>query len=170
MPVRGASLGDFWRVIQIERAAFGPDSYSITTFLAHAFRDRKGLFVVEDEREAVVGYVLVRVGVRWLGTRRGGITSVAVEGPHRRRGFGSALLARAVEHLREHSVDQADLEVNVANRAARSLYESFGFRCSRILPNYYGPRRDGLKMVLDLRQPAAQERSPALGAERARHG
>ncbi len=126
---------------------------------------------MENEGRQIVGYVLVRVGLRWLGVRRGGITSIAVDPPHRRRGFGRALVAAGLDYLREHGVEEADLEVNVSNRAAQSLYQAFGFVRSRLLPHYYGPNENGLKMVLDLRPSHAPGRAArAGGAHRAPHG
>lgn len=160
MIVRGFTMGDLPQIVRIERASFGPDSYSVTTFLAHLFRDRKGLLVAEDGYGRVAGYALARVGLRWLGLRRGGITSIAVDPCQRRRGLGRALLAKALEYLKENGVEQADLEVNVSNRAAQSLYEAFGFVPSRVLPNYYGPDKDGLKMVLNLTQLEVQAQQP----------
>ncbi|MFB3880049.1 MAG: N-acetyltransferase family protein [Armatimonadota bacterium] len=160
MRIRKFSLGDLGPIVRIERASFGPEAYSVSTFLAHLFRDRKGLFVAEDGDGAVVGYVLARVGIRWLGVRRGGITSIAVGPAYRRRGFGTALMTAALEYLNRTGVDEADLEVNVSNRAAQSLYQAFGFVQSRLLPHYYGPAGDGVKMVLDLRR--ATDGSPRV--------
>ena len=151
MKVRKARLSDLARVLSIERASFGPDSYSAATFTAHVFRDRHGSFVAEEEAGEVVGYALARMGLGWLGTRRGGITSIAVDPGQRRSGVGRSLLAHSLKYLRENRVTEADLEVGVNNRAGQSLYEAFGFRRHRVLPHYYGPNRDGLKMVVDLK-------------------
>ncbi len=159
MKVRRAHLGDLPHVVTIERACFGREAYGLTTFLAHVFRDRKGLVVAEDDDGSIMGYALARVGIRWLGARRGGLTSIAVAPQHRRRGLGRSLMAAALEYLRARGVRHADLEVNVGNRAAQSLYESFGFVQSRILPHYYGPNSDGLKMVLDLSDHAVMGRA-----------
>jgi ribosomal protein S18 acetylase RimI-like enzyme len=124
---------------------------------------------VEDDEGHVVGYVLARVGLRWLGIRRGGLTSIAVDPAHRRCGYGTALLSAALDYLRENGVEEADLEVNVGNCAAQSLYESFGFVRSRVLPHYYGLNDNGLKMVLNMHrsavptkaaQPSGAHRSP----------
>jgi ribosomal-protein-alanine N-acetyltransferase len=170
MKIRSFKLGDLLRVVQIERASFGPEGCGTTTFLAHLLRDRKYSYVAEDEGGAVVGYVLVRMGLGWLGAKRGGMTSIAVDPACRRRGIGRALMAEAVECLRRHEVRQADLEVSVTNRAAQSLYEALGFRRARLLPHYYGPECDGMRMVLDLRgevrgsgraQGARKDRRPA---------
>ncbi len=161
--VRRYRLADLPRVLQIERAAFASEGYTTSTFLAHAFRDRTGFYVAEDEHHHVMGYILVRMGLPWLGARRGGITSVAVGPAFRRQGVGRALMCAALAHLRERHAEQADLEVSVTNRAAQSLYESLGFRRAKLLPDYYGLQRDGLQMVLDLREGDAQTRACLVG-------
>ena len=148
--VRHYKLGDIPRVLQIERAAFSADGYSSGTFLAHAFRDRHGSFVAEDDEGQVVGYVLARMGLPWIASHKGGITSLAVAPSQRRRGVGRALMEHALAYLRSRHAHQADLEVNVVNRAAQSLYESLGFRTSKLLHHYYGANRDGLQMILEL--------------------
>lgn len=171
MRVRKCTFSDLPRVIRIERASFGPEAYSVSTFLAHVFRDRKGLFVIENDEGHVVGYALARVGLRWLGIRRGGLTSIAVDPAHRRCGYGTSLLAAAVDYLRENGVEEADLEVNVSNCAAQSLYESLGFVRSRVLPHYYGPNDNGLKMVLNMRRSTAPtDVAQASGAQRSPNG
>jgi ribosomal-protein-alanine N-acetyltransferase len=166
MIIRAFRVSDLPHVLRIERASFGAEGYSAATFLAHAFRDRRGLFVAESEEHEVMGYVLVRLGLRWLGSRKGGITSIAVAPALRRRGIGRRLLQHAIAYLGEHHVDAADLEVNVSNLAAQSLYESLGFRRCRLLPHYYGPSRDGLQMVLDLAAQGAEVRPTEVGSGR----
>lgn len=168
MRIRKLKLADLPRVMRIERASFGPQDYSGTTFWAHLLRDRKHSFVAEDEEGVVVGYALVRMTLGWLVRRRGGITSIAVDPPQRRRGIGRRLMSEALEHLAEHGVEEADLEVAVANGAAQSLYDALGFRRSRLLPHYYGPDRDGLRMVLDLRREREQKPACTTGIRRAR--
>jgi ribosomal-protein-alanine N-acetyltransferase len=156
-------LRDLPQVLRIERAAFAADGYHGGTFLAHAFRDRRGFFVAAEDR-AIIGYVLARVGLHWLGPRRGGLTSLAVAPAHRRRGVGRLLVLTALDYLRARRAEIADLEVNVANRAAQSLYGSLGFRCSRRLPHYYGSDRDGLQMVLSL-VPPSEDRGPSSSCQ-----
>ncbi len=163
MRIRRCTLGDLPHILRIERASFGEEAYSVTTFLAHLLRDRRGLLVGEDEDERIAGYVLSRVGLRWLGVRRGGITSIAVEPSCRRRGLGRALMAAALDYLRDNGVEKADLEVKVCNRAAQSLYQAFGFVQSRLLPHYYGMDENGLKMVLDMRTSHTRHTAAQVG-------
>ncbi len=153
MRVRRMRLADLPCVMRIERACFRSEGYGLGTFLAHLLRDHRGAFVAENEQGEVVGYVLVRLSHSWRRPRRGGITSIGVVPIHRRQGFGRKLLEAALEHLREHRANEADLEVRVTNAAALSLYRSVGFRCSERLPDYYGHNGDGMRMVLDLRSP-----------------
>ncbi len=151
-------------VMRIERACFRSEGYGIGVFLAHLARDYRGAFVAENEHGEVVGYVLVRRSPGWRRPRRGGITSIGVAPIHRRRGFGRALLESALEYLRSHRVETADLEVRTTNAAALSLYRALGFRFSERLPQYYGEKGDGMRMVLDLR---AAVSSAGKGASRA---
>ncbi len=150
--IRGFRLSDLPVVMRIERASFRSEGYSAATFLAYAFRDRKGFFVAEDDSHQVIGYVLARKSPSWLGPRRGGITSIAVAAAQRRQGIGRALMHTALAYLKAHRAREADLEVSVSNRAAQSLYEMLGFRQAKLLPNYYGQNRDGLRMIVDLAQ------------------
>ncbi len=170
MRVRNLKVCDLPRVLRVERASFGAAGSSATTFVAHVFRDRKNSFVAENEDGEVVGYALVRMGLGWLGSRRGGITSIAVDPPHRRQGAGRALMASALERLAEHGVEEADLEVEVDNGAAQSLYEAAGFRRASVLPDYYGSDRDGLRMVVDPKQAGPLRGGPAGRADRAADG
>jgi len=108
---------------------------------------------------------------------RNGITgrlySLAVDPSRRRRGYGKALLADCLAELRAEGVRSVFLEADVDNAAAIALYESFGFRKTRSLCDYYGPGRHAWKMAWTdpARQagpPAGIEPAAAGGAQRPR--
>jgi ribosomal-protein-alanine N-acetyltransferase len=170
MNIRSFRLRDLPSLLRIERAAFGAEAFSATAFLGHLLRDRRSIFVAEDQQGNVVGYAAVRMSLGWLGPRRGGITSIAVAPAQRRQGVGRALLTRALGYLREQQVVEADLEVSVSNQAAQSLYQSLGFRRTRLLPSYYGLERDGLKMVLSLGENGKNDRAEGEGEGDVRRG
>ena len=72
--------------------------------------------------------------------------------------------------LRAMLEKEADLEVEVDNGAAQSLYEAVGFRRARVLRDYYGSDRDGLRMVVDVRQAGPLRSVQAGRADRAADG
>lgn len=86
----------------------------------------------------------------------------------RRRGVGRSLVATILEEGRSRSVRLVLLEVRRSNRAARALYESFGFRTAHVRPRYYAdPPEDGLEMRLERDPTTGHYRSPAGEGEQA---
>lgn len=57
----------------------------------------------------------------------GYIFNVAVDGTHRNRGIGSALVETLVTYAKKNNLCFLTLEVRESNGNARSLYEKFGF-------------------------------------------
>lgn len=67
---------------------------------------------------------------------KGHIYGVYVSSAHRGKGVGRALLAELVERAkRDPSLEQIQLAVATVQTAARSLYQSLGFRSFGIEPN-----------------------------------
>ncbi|WP_367134032.1 GNAT family N-acetyltransferase [Saccharothrix sp. HUAS TT1] len=85
-------------------------------------RDDATAVWVADLRGRAVGFVAVRVG-------DGEIHMLAVDPDHQRRGIGSALTERAVDHLREAGVTLAVVGTggDPGHAAARRTYERAGF-------------------------------------------
>ena len=81
-------------------------------------------FLAEDEDGTPVGFALVRRRTPTLAT----LTDLYVDSEVRRRGVGTELAREVVTALRESGVAHVDLDVQVANSVARSLYARWGFR------------------------------------------
>lgn len=60
-----------------------------------------------------------------------GITAVEVSQALRRQGFGSAITAAACREAEKYGINNVFLQVEVANAAARALYERLSFRYSQ---------------------------------------
>ena len=102
--------------------------------------------VIEHQR--IAGYIVARESAGELH-----INNVAVRDQYRRRGIGSALLARIIETARRQNVHVAFLEVRSSNQAAQALYQRSGFKAIARRADYYSdPREDAVVMSLVLGQ------------------
>ena len=98
------------------------------------------------EHQRIAGDVVARESAGELH-----INNVAVRDQFRRRGIGSALLARIVEIAKRLNVRVAFLEVRSGNLAAQALYEKTGFKAIARRPDYYSdPQEDAVVMSLTL--------------------
>jgi ribosomal-protein-alanine N-acetyltransferase len=68
---------------------------------------------------------------------QGEILNLGVTLSARRRGVGTALVRRLLEHFGRRGVVSAFLEVRESNLPAQQLYESFGFAAVGRRPRYY---------------------------------
>ena len=122
--IYGPKLGleDLERVLEIERASFGPDAYDRNLFAV--LRAAGDLFLAVGAR---AGSVRVFDGVR-TGRGRAELVSIAVDPPSRGQGAGSFLMESALAEVAPRGVARFSLMVKVSNREAQACYAKFGFR------------------------------------------
>jgi ribosomal-protein-alanine N-acetyltransferase len=70
------------------------------------------------------------------------ITTFAVLPAWRRQGVGARLLIELLDMAVGMGASVATLEVRLSNRAARSLYERFGFHPVGLRPRYYSDNHE----------------------------
>jgi ribosomal-protein-alanine N-acetyltransferase len=131
------------RILQIERASFGPDAWPREAFLEYYDDCRELFFVVKFSRR-IAGYIIGCVDAR-----DAEIASLAVHPDYRRRGLAAALIGRALRELRAAGIRRVELMVRVGNTAGEQLYRSLGFRRVRTVPGYYEDGGDGILMRLN---------------------
>ena len=117
-------------VAALEQACFA-DPWSAAA-LAEELSNPPAVFRVAVEGDTVLGYV----GMHHV-LDEGFITNVAVSPDARRRGVARALLADLSAYGAAHSLYRITLEVRVSNVAARTLYESEGYRLDGVRPKFY---------------------------------
>ena len=79
------------------------------------------------------------------------VANVAVLPEFRRRGAAKALLTASLDSCRERGAEVCFLEVRGSNKAARELYESFGFAEIAVRRGYYeSPVEDAVIMKKEL--------------------
>ncbi|MFW6017868.1 MAG: ribosomal protein S18-alanine N-acetyltransferase [Halapricum sp.] len=147
--VRQAVRTDLLAVFRIERASF-PQPWPYSAF--EQFLPAPGFLVAEiggpDEpgRSGIVGYVVADT-VPNHGRPLGHVKDLAVHPDRRGEGVGTQLLGQALAVLDELGVSSVKLEVRAGNERAQSLYERFGFRHVRTIPNYYDDGENALVLV-----------------------
>lgn len=93
--------------------------------------------LVAEKEGLLLGYV-----VAWVVDDEAEILTIAVDPDARRRGVGRALVEAALS-----GCARASLEVREGNRAARALYEGFGFAEVGRRARYYQDGEDALLMA-----------------------
>jgi len=145
--VRQVRLRDLPTLARMEKAIFGIHSIPFSGLLWHALRWRKWFLIAEGE-SPLPGYVIARPDRE--DRRCLEIASIAVREQARGGGIGTRLLKELMRIAREKGARRLSLEVSVLNARAQSLYRRLGFVRQRVIPGYYGPGEDGIRMLLDL--------------------
>jgi ribosomal protein S18 acetylase RimI-like enzyme len=91
------------------------------------------IWVLEDQSLAYLGHLWLTEGLDFFTEEQTlFVTTVAVAGPARGRGYGRWLMNKALEVARERGIHQVDLGVEADNAPAIGLYESLGFTRTRL--------------------------------------
>lgn len=142
--IRPATLDDLDRLAALERECF-TDSWSREA-LSDTLRSATARGWVGETAAGVMGYAVVAV----VG---GGaeILTLGVARACRRQGLARRLLESVRAEVAREGVEEVWLEVRVSNTAARTLYESLGYRVAGMRRAYYRlPTEDALVLRLGL--------------------
>ena len=148
--VRQALAGDLEEMVRIARlsatASQWPREQYEALFLQSSHQSRPALVVEQDSR--ICGFLVGRAVLdEWE------IENIAVLPEARRRGLGSRLLNEFLARVEGESGTSVYLEVRESNRAARQLYQKWGFSEAGRRKNYYNdPQEDAL--ILKISFPA----------------
>ncbi|MDA4111842.1 MAG: GNAT family N-acetyltransferase [Thaumarchaeota archaeon] len=147
--IREANLNDLEAVQEIENRSFD-DPYSMDLFVEFLESFPEG-FRVCVIGEKIVGYCITYP----LKQKRAlVIVSIATHPDFRKLGIASRLLRDSISiSLKFHATlnfDKLILQVAEDNKVGQSLYSKFGFENRSTIKNYYGRRKHGLEMELDL--------------------
>lgn len=144
--VRPARLGDVQIIVDLEARAFGAASWGSSSVADGLTAPHVAtLLAYHDSAREAAAFVFWRS----LG-EEAEILSIGVAPRLRRRGGAGALLGEVIERARSEGVRKLFLEVDVANKAAASLYASQGFERIGLRKRYYKNGGDALVMRLNL--------------------
>ncbi len=145
---------DLQQVNDINRRCL-PENYTSYFFL-DLYERFPRTFIVAEENEQILGYIMCRIetgmsNLRFLGiTKKGHVISIAVTPEHRQHGVGRALLREALRGMPLYGAKECYLEVRRGNTAAVKLYESVGFRVTRTTHGYYADGENAYQMARKL--------------------
>jgi ribosomal-protein-alanine N-acetyltransferase len=123
--IRPATEEDFDRVLDIDSHSFSAPW--IHNFFKSALRD---IFLVFEKDKVIVGYVIACV---CHDVEKAVILRFAVHPDHRGTGIAKELLRRCLDLLIEREVRIVELDVELIQRGAISLYEKFGFKIANVI-------------------------------------
>lgn len=131
---RGALLGDLGAIAAIETTEFAQLSYPY--FVLRQLFDLHGShWVVAELGGDICGYAMVAVGA----SHHAWVIGLAVAARCRGRGYGRALLDRAVTRCRAALVEQVYITVRPTDQPAANLYKKSGFVRTGHEERYFGP-------------------------------
>lgn len=149
--LRAARSDDFPAIADLESRCF--DVFVLTERKLARLERGGAIMRVAEQSGKIIGE-----GIALLCRRRAGVVgriyTLAVDADHRGRRIGHRILIALIDELARRSVRQVELEVERSNRGAIRLYETLGFRAGRVLEEYYGVNRDGMRMTLRLPMPS----------------
>lgn len=138
--IRRMSEADLEQTAELEKRCFS-ESWSYGLLEAGLHSPYDVYYVFEQE-----GRVLAYCNLRLL-AGEGEVQRIAVLPEFRRMGLGRKLMDTMVDYARENRAEAISLEVRESNRAARSLYESYGFTAEAVRKGYYhNPTEDAVIM------------------------
>lgn len=113
-----AAVADLWRYVFPSESPHNEPRLAISRKTRHD----DGLFLVATLDAEVVGTIM-----GGYDGHRGWIYSLAVDPKHRRRGIGSALVARVEELLRDRGSVKINVQLRGDNAAVAGFYEGLGY-------------------------------------------
>lgn len=145
---------DLQKVMYINRFCL-PENY-MDFFFMDLYQRFPETFIVAEENEQIIGYIMCRieVGLSNFGLggliRKGHVVSIAVLPQGRRKGIAQALMNKAIEGMMHYKAKLAYLEVRLTNDPGVLLYKKLGFEVNRTLNGYYSDGEDAYVMIKKL--------------------
>jgi len=86
------------------------------------------LLALDEDNDEFVGMIIAELRIDPFGLSEGAIKQFFLKEPYRKKGVGSLLLEKALEHLKKIKVEK--IRVNIKERAveAAKLYEKMNFK------------------------------------------
>lgn len=139
--IRKGSAADIDAIAALEQECFA-SPWSRESLYHDLAENQLSTYFVAELQGQIVGYVGI-----WMIMDEGHVNNVAVSPSYRRQHIGSALIAAMLRSTEEAGIKSHTLEVRAGNRAAKGLYENYGFKEAGVRKGYYEDNgEDGIIM------------------------
>ena len=139
--IRKGSAADIDAIAALEQECFA-SPWSRESLYHDLAENQLSTYFVAELQGQIVGYVGI-----WVIMDEGHVNNVAVSPSYRRQHIGSALIAAMLRSTEEAGIKSHTLEVRAGNRAAKGLYENYGFKEAGVRKGYYEDNgEDGIIM------------------------
>lgn len=143
--VRRAKEKDLPFLCKLEKESFKKEIRSSTLSIKNSLKsDHQRVFIVDENNESVASATvfLFKNSLR--------LYSIAVLKEKRKQGYGSLLINYIISYAEHRYFEYITLEADILNKSLIKFYESFGFKKTTLLKDYYGEGFDGIRMTLKL--------------------
>ncbi len=144
--IERAEEKDLNTLYEIERECF-PENAFPKPFLKFLIIQNNSVFLKAKIHGQIIGFI---VGIIQAPYSIGRIYSLDIKKEFRAKGAAQRLLKALEKEFKLRGVTFSILEVDAENTAALNLYQKFGYKPKRLLKNYYGKNRNGIKMTKKL--------------------
>lgn len=136
LAIEPMTAADVPEVLRIERDAF-PTQWPADAFYNELNANKLAHYFVGRVDGEVVAY-----GGIWTILEDAHVTTIAVDGRLRGRGFGEIMLLRLIEEALARGASWMTLEVRESNAVAQNLYRKFGFTTVTARKGYYSDNNE----------------------------
>lgn len=145
--VRNAASADFPTLLKIDKASFPPGIAYDFVELSYFMRRKGARTLVAEVDGDIVGFLLLEIMSR---RKAATLVTIDIRAEHRRKGYGTELLARSEQVLREAAILRYELQVDTANADAQVFYRKHGFVIVNTLKGYYANGNDAYLMAKEI--------------------
>ena len=125
-----------------------PENYSYDYFRNHILRYPNYSFIIINENNKLLGYCLGKLENE-NEIVKGHFVSLAIYSEYRRFGLANELINKLHKEYILNNIASVSLKVRVSNIGAIKLYEKYGYKCEKLLSNYYEDNEDAWQMIVN---------------------
>ncbi len=146
--INKATTDDLPFLQELEQLSFDPSrQFNLRSFRRSVLSPNQTVYILTHDGQKCASAII------HLHERTWRLYSIAVLPSFRHLQLGRTLLNHIIQLAKENNIQRITLEADANQSKLIAWYESFGFKFTRVIPNYYGENEPANKMDLVLFEP-----------------